>query len=190
MSLRSVSAVSANLRPSTLDLQADLLSLFFQQIKVAANNRVLSGLLSAAPTTPSAQITGGGNTTWNINVAAGIAAAGGVLKEFAAQADLAIHSGSKLLDNGQSVIAALVVKNVTGTVTMVAVKGTVATTGSQVTPSASVIQAAVGAGNDWIRIADLTLNRTADTTVTQSQDNTRQPIMGVNIDTTFGTLVG
>lgn len=137
-----------------------------QQYKVA-------GLRADAPTTASAQLTGAGNTSWRVNVAAGVAKLGAAAKDFTAQADFVMHSGSQLMANGQSVAAALVVKDVAGTLSMVAVKGAAAATGSQKAPSDAAIQAAVGAGNDWVKVCEMTLNRTGDTAVTQSQDNTK-----------------
>jgi hypothetical protein len=137
-----------------------------QQYKVA-------GLRADAPTTASTQATGAGATAWRVNVAAGVAMLGDHAKDFAAQADFVVHSASELLANGQSATAALVVKDVAGTLSMVAVKGAAATTGQQLAPSDAAIQAAVGAGNDWVKVCEMTLNRTGDTAVTQSQDNTK-----------------
>lgn len=131
------------------------------------------GLRADAPTTASTQATGAGNTAWRLNVAAGVAKLGAAAKDFAAQADLVVHSGSQLLANGQSCTAALVVKNVAGALSMVAVKGAAAATGSQMAPTDSAIQAAVGAGHDWVKVCEATLNRTGDTAVTQTQDNSK-----------------
>jgi hypothetical protein len=70
------------------------------------------------------------------------------------------------------------------------VKGTPDTTGTQVAPTDAEIQTAVGAGNDWVKIAECTLNRTGDTTVTESQDNTGRPVLGVTVDTSFAVFTG
>lgn len=148
-------------------------------INFTRRNSQIMGGLAGAPTTASTQATGAGATAWNVNVAALLASVAGVIKELAAAADFAIHSATQLVANGQSCVAALVLKNVTGTISMVAVKGSAATTGAQVAPTDSAIQAAVGAGNPWIKLAECTLNRTGDTTVTQSQDNTKRPFPGV-----------
>ena len=142
------------------------------------NYGVLNGLLAGAPTTPSAQLTGAGNTTWSVDLTAGTVIVNSVLKEFAAQADYAIHSGSLYtgLTNGKSAIATIVAKNVAGTVTMAVVKGAAATTGSQVAPTAAEIQAAVGAANTYVVLQECLISRTGDTTVTQAQDNTKMRI--------------
>lgn len=138
------------------------------------NNRVIEGLWGSAATTPSAQLTGNGNTTWNINLEKGLAVVAGVVKDFAASVDLEIHSGSELMDSGQECIAAIVAKNVGGTVSLVAVKGTVAADGAAVGPSDATIQAAVGAGNAWVKVLETKLRRTADTTVAQTYDHSKR----------------
>jgi hypothetical protein len=129
--------------------------------------------LLSDPSTGSSQLTGTGNTTWNVNIAAFECIVGGVKKVFAAQADFSIHAGSFLagLVNGASCLAAIVAQNNGGTVTCVAVKGTPATTGSQVAPTDAQIQSAIGATLPWVKVGECLLNRTGDTAVTESQDN-------------------
>jgi len=136
---------------------------------------VIPFALLSAPTTPSAQATGVGNTTWSANIAAFVCKVGGLGHQFAAAVDFAIHAGSFLAGfiNGASCIAAIVAKNVAGTITTVAVKGTPATTGTQVAPTDAEIQAALGATVPWVKVGECTLNRTGDTTVTESQDNSK-----------------
>lgn len=150
-------------------------------MKAAATSQasgILDGMIVADPTTPSAQITGAGATTWNVNIAAGDVVAGGVEKHEAAQADFAIHDTTQLVANGQSCYAWLVEKNVAGTLSTVAVKGAAAATGAQVAPSDAAIQTAVGANNAWVKIALCLINRTGDTTVTQSQQNKYRETFG------------
>jgi hypothetical protein len=135
--------------------------------------------LLSDPSTGSSQLTGTGNTTWNVNIAAYECEVGGLKKAFAAAADFSIHASSYLTGfaNGTSCIAAIVAKNVSGTITTVAVKGTPATTGTQVAPTDAEIQAAVGATNSWVKVGECILNRTGDTTVTEDQDNTKMEQM-------------
>lgn len=140
------------------------------------NNRVVDGLQLGAPTTPSAQLTGSGNTSWRVNIAAGRAKVGAVAYAPAAQADVVVHSGSNLLASGQSAIAAIVAKVAAGSVSLVAVKGAAATTGAQKAPTDGEIQLAVGDHVKWVKIGETTLNRTADTTVTQTYDNTKADV--------------
>lgn len=137
-----------------------------------AKNRVARGLLVAAPTTASTQAAGTGATAWRVNVATGVVIVSGIAKEFPAEADRVLNSGTQLVTNGQSAVCAIVAKNVSGAVTLVNVMGAAAATGSQKAPDDVAIRAAVGADNAWVKVAECTLNRTGDTTVTQSQDNT------------------
>lgn len=139
----------------------------------AEGSGIVQGLYAKDPTTGSSQLTGTGNTDWNVDVNSGLAEVNAVFKEFATQADFDIHSGSHVDAGfivGTSIVAAIVAKNVSGTVTMVAVKGAPATTGSEVPPTDAEIQAAVGASNTWAKICECTLDRTGDTTVTESTD--------------------
>lgn len=177
-------AVDANTAPAMRGL--------YERIKAHEANRVHSGLLAGAPTTASDQATGTGAVDWNANISAGIVSVGGVIREFAAVADFDVyHDTSQLMADGKSAIAAIVAKNVAGTITCVSVVGTPATTGAQVAPTDAVITAAVGAANSWVKLAEVTLNRTGDKTVTQSEDNSPRPVLGVNVEQTFfgGTLI-
>jgi hypothetical protein len=133
-----------------------------------------------------------GDLTWSYNTSALHGAAGGALAVLAAAVDQAIYSGAFLdgLEIGSSCIGAIVIKNVAGTVSLDGVPGTPAVTGNQLPPSDAVIQAAVGASNDWVKIAHATINRTANASVTESWDNTVRPVLGVNVDTNFGTFTG
>lgn len=149
----------------------------------AEGSGIVDGMYAKDPTTPSTQATGAGATDWNVDIQAGVVEVNAVLKDFATQADFDIHSGS-LVDAGfvvgTSIVAAVVAKEVAGTVSMDKVIGTPATTGSEVAPTDAEIQAAVGAGNKWGKICECTLNRTADTTVTESTDWTvRDRSLGV-----------
>ena len=193
MGTRSAQYAVVDLDPSDLAQQTHALSNYFNMIKTHEANRVHGGGIVKVATTPSAQLTGVGNTTWSVDIEAIITACGGVLKELGVQADFSIHAGSFLtgLASLSSAIAAIVMKNVSGTVTMVAVIGTpFVTAGGGVGPTDAVIQAAVGAGNAWVKVTEATLNRTADTTVTESWDNTKRPVLGVNVDGSFATFTG
>jgi hypothetical protein len=169
----------------------NVLDQVLQELEALRNemqNRVLYGGRVAAPTTSSTQASGVGNTTWRVNISEIMAVVGGVAADIAAQADYAIHSGSLYtgLSSGNSAVATVVMQNSGGTVSMAVVKGAAAATGSQVAPTDAEIQAALGAGVEWIKVAECLLNRTADTTVTQSQDNLVRPMTSVNEETSFG----
>lgn len=126
---------------------------------------------AAAPTTASTQTTGTGNTTWRVNCAAKTVSLGTASAVIAAAADFVVHSGSLLVTSGQSCRARLVAKNVSGVITIAVVKGTAATTGTETPPTDATVQAAAGVGNAWLQLADIVINRTGDTTVTQWQDS-------------------
>lgn len=190
MGARSVVASaqkSKKYNPSDLDHYSDIVALYFEQVRAHGRNHVEGGIVKD-PTTGSSQLTGTGNTTWNADVEALIATVGGVAKELAVQADFSIHSGSYITGfaNGTSVVAAIVLKNVAGTVTMDSVQGTPATTGTEVPPTDAEIQTGVGAGNDWVKVAECTLERDGDTSVAESQDNTVRPLLGVTVDAIIG----
>jgi hypothetical protein len=136
-----------------------------------SNNGVYEGLIASDPTTPSSQAAGVGNTAWRVNISAGSCVVNSVDKTHTAQGDFAVHGGSLLLADGQSVYAWLVEKNVAGTVSTDVVKGAAATTGQQVAPTDAAVTTALGVST-WIKLARLTLNRTGDAAVTQAQNMT------------------
>lgn len=184
---RSALCPSRHISPSQIAYQHEKLLQDFEALRVHLQNSA-DGMFMLAPTTASSQLTGTGNTTWNLNIGVGMVAVGAVAKSYDPQVDFSIHAGSYLTGfaNGTSCIAAIVAKKVTGTVSIVAVKGTPATTGTQVAPTDAEIQAAVGAGNSWVKLGETTLNRTGDTTVTQSYDQIKRPIPAVTVDLNFG----
>ena len=130
-----------------------------------------SRAFASTPTTASTQVTGTGNTTWRVNCAAATVALGQTTTTISAAADFSVHSGSQLMASGYSCRARLVAKNLSGSVSVVAVKGTAATTGTELEPTDSAVQTAVGVDVPWVDMARIRLNRTADTTVTQQQDS-------------------
>lgn len=155
------------------------------QLAAAAvlNNVVIDGGVVGAPTTPSTQITGTGDTTWNVDVTEVRAKVNDVEDTIAVAADTAVHSGSKLFDNGESCYAWLVVTESGGSLSLTPVVGTPATTGSQVAPTDAEITTAVSSAN-WAKLALGILNRTGDTTVTQFEDNTGRSLLANQPDTT------
>jgi hypothetical protein len=187
MSGRSVVSPSRHITPSEFQSQLDQLLQDLEKLRAWLQNRVEGGLV-AAPTSASTQASGVGNTTWRCNVAALLATVDGVIAELVVQADVVIHSGSFLTSfaDGYACVAAVVLKNVTGTISLATVKGTVAAWGSQVAPSDAVIQAAVGAGNEWLKLGETTLRRTADTAVVQSYNNLVRAWPVVVTDTSLG----
>jgi hypothetical protein len=143
------------------------------------------------PTSASTQASGTGNTTWRVNIDRGVIIINGTAYNYAGGADVSVHSGSHLMANLYTCVAAIVAYGTTPTI--LAIKGTPALTagGTAVGPTKAAIQAAVDAaagatGTKWIKLAETTLNRTADTTVTQSHDLSKRSLLAVNEDTGFG----
>lgn len=148
-----------------------------QAIVDGFNDRLMTGGLVKVATTVSTQAAGAAATAWRVNVDAVVAVVDGVTKELVNQVDVVIHSATQYLVNGQSAIAAVVLKVAAdGTASIVTVKGTAATTGTQVAPTDAAIQTAVGAGLPWLKLGETTLSRTADTVVAQTWDNTKRDV--------------
>jgi hypothetical protein len=153
-------------------------------------NHVMERGFPLAPTTASTQ--GGteldptGPTTWRIDVEKMLVVVDGVLKYLPYATDWVLHSGSQLVAVGQSCVAACVAKNVSGTVSFVTVKGTPASIGAAVGPSDSVIDAAVGSSNEWVKIAETRVDRTAWDTLVQYHNPAARPMLAVNVDTAYG----
>jgi hypothetical protein len=183
----AVAAATRPYQPSTTRHLPDVVAQMLQQARTHARNQVMTGLRTMDPTTPSVQLTGaGGFIDWNIDLEGGMVVVGGVMVEISEVADFDVSHGSAVITNGQSIMAAIVAKNVTGTVTIDKVLGAAAATGDQVAPTDSAITAAVG--SSWVKLAEATVNRTGDLTVTQSQNNLLRPELAVTVDTGFGNL--
>jgi hypothetical protein len=149
-------------------------------------NRVCSGLIFTAPTSASTQASGAVRAVWRVNVSSGIWTFNNSLTVEPIQnsgvgvnmpvAYLAIND-LPVLGVGQSVVMGIIgAEIVFGGVSyynMLGAKGPVATTGTERLPTDNEIITEIGTYySGYIKIAKLTLNRTADTVVTQTQDNT------------------
>lgn len=146
------------------------------------NNRV-EGFLSSPPTTASTQASGAVAPAWRVNRAPGVARHAGDLSAKPVGSsnltdfDVTAAAGVGALAIGQSVIVCLVWCHIyAGTISIKTVKGTPATTGQQLAPTDTQIRTVIAgfypSDTSYVRESKLTLNRTGDTTVTQSQDNT------------------
>jgi hypothetical protein len=143
-------------------------------------NRVVHGLLvAAATTTASTQATGDGASDINVDIGAGILMVDGLAKELVYQDSAALANATPLFDDGQSVVVSIVaVRSVgDGVVRLRNINGVVATTGAQVALPDVDIAAKFGAGTYWFKVADVTVNRTGDQTVTSTYDNTVRPLL-------------
>jgi hypothetical protein len=189
MSGRSVVSPTRNsVQPSAFQAATVKVAQELEALRYHMQNR-LDGCLVLAPTTPSAQAAGIGNTTWSVDIGDGIKIVNAVALNQVEQADLVVHAGSLLagLTVGRSCIAAIVAYGVSGT--LLVVKGTPAVTGTQVAPTDAEIQTAVDLltpDAPWVKLGESTINRTLDTTVTQTYDNTVRPLLAVNQDAGFG----
>ena len=150
-------------------------------------HRIISGGMITTPTAANAQVTGAGNTTWNVNASYAYMAGDNDYHELAATVSLAVHSGSQLFVVGQWCTAAIVIYKAaaTGVKTALAVKGTVAASlalvsgpsdGALVSPAAGSIQAAINTADSstqatWWKLGEVTITRTSDVVLTATYAN-------------------
>ena len=109
----------------------------------------VQGLLAYGPTSASSA------TDWNVNLSPGevIFNPAGDSEQFDAQADFDVYHGAAKIVSGQACYARIVVRDVSGTLSLVSVVGTAAATASAAIPTDAAVQAAVGAGNAWYDVA-------------------------------------
>lgn len=132
---------------------------------------VADGLIVGTPTTASSQAADpGGATDWNVNISAGYAFVNSVGKYNAAQVDVNVSTGSKIMTIGQAMYAWIVWKEASGTVSQQVVLGTAATSGSETIPSNTDITTAVTHAR-WIKLALCHAHRSADEVVATTQDS-------------------
>jgi len=130
----------------------------------------VDGLITGAPTTPSSQaVDPGGFSDWNVNISAGFGFANAVGKYNAAQVDVNISTGAKILNIGQAMYAWLVWAEAGGVVTQTIVLGTAAVSGAETIPNDAAITAGVGHAR-WFKLALCHAHRSADAVITTTQD--------------------
>lgn len=159
------------------EIADDLATLRDVATGAAVVNKVVEGLLASAPSTPSSQAAGTGNTTWRANLSAGVVVVDSVEKAETAQADFSIHSGSMLVAASQEVVARIVEQNHGGVLSTVAVKGTaVASTTGATAPSDAAVQAALAtpATDTWVELCRIRLARDAGVTLTATYDHSHR----------------
>jgi hypothetical protein len=131
---------------------------------------IADGYVVGAPTTPSSQaVDPGGETDWNVNVSAGYGFCNGVGYYHAAQVDLNVSTGAKIMTIGQGLYAWIVLAEAGGTVTQVVVLGVAAAWGAQTIPTDGNITTAVGHAR-WTKVALCLAHRTADAAVTTTEN--------------------
>lgn len=133
------------------------------------NNVLVDGGVVKAPTNASTQLTGAGVTEWRVDVEALTAIVNSVNGQVAIAADEVIHDTTELVEDGESCYAYALLSENAGTIALEYVKGAAAVTGLQVAPTDAEVLAGV-TGTNWVKLALCLINRTGDTTVTQSQD--------------------
>lgn len=159
---------SRNLAGDLQDMADDLASLHAHSTALLTK---VEGLVCLPPTNASTQATGAaGAMDWNVDVAEGFVVVNGVEASFAVAADFDVFSDPSPIVDGNSIVGALVASEAAGTTSLEVINGASATTGSEVAPTDAEITTGVGHAR-WVKVAELTINRTGDTTVTQSQAN-------------------
>ncbi len=128
------------------------------------------GAFLADGTTGPAQITGAGDGTWYYDNTAGIVVVDGTAKDVPAAADTLLETAGDILASGESKVYLWIAWKhpSTGAVALKMVPGTAATTGDQVAPTDAEVEAGLPLGSKWIKLGSTTINRTADTTATQT----------------------
>jgi len=140
-------------------------------------NRVIDGYRILTPTTASSQATGAGAYAVRANIDWGILAVGSQVKEVAAQADVSIESGTGVLvlnewkvydivnylSRGDNVIYQKVFGGTKNTTQALALAGI---------QTDAQIEAAFAPNTAWMKVGRVIVNRSADTVLTVTFDNT------------------
>ena len=164
----TTSSGARNLASDLQDVADDFASLHSH---VTALLDKVVGLTCLPPTNASTQATGDtGDMDWNVDVTEGFVVVNGVEASFAVAADFDVFSAASEIVDGESIVGALVASEAAGTTSLEVVTGAAATSGQEVPPTDAEITTGVTHAR-WVKIAELTINRTGDTTVTQSQKN-------------------
>lgn len=136
------------------------------------NRFMAHGAFIQTPTTAVDQATGTGDLTAYYNISDGVVVVDGVVLNISAAADTLLETAGDIMDDGESLVYTIIAwLNSAGTVAIKSHKGTVAATGSQVEATIAEIEAGLQADAKFIKLATATVNRTGDTSATQSFDN-------------------
>lgn len=138
-------------------------------------NSVQAGLLAGAPTTASTHADGGAYD-FNVDIEPGLVKVNNVLKEFAAQVDFDIDNGaeSPISSSATDIIYTVVAAEEDGNITLEVVAGAAAGSEEVTPPTDEDISTEVGHDN-WIRLFNTRLHRTAAAACTQTYDNSVRP---------------
>lgn len=140
------------------------------------------GAFISKSTTGSSQLTGTGNGTFLYDITEGIVVIDATPLTVAKAADSACEAPGDIIASGQSIFYAIIGwKNpVTGAVTLKSVKGTAALTAVAIAPTTAEIEAGLPLGAAWVALGTIKISRTADTTVTETVNNTIRPTLVPN----------
>lgn len=162
--------------------------------------------VASLATTASTQATGAtGATVARVNLAAFKVCVNGQQKSFTAEADRVLHdttvytgadagAGTSTLTTANCYAYVTIVAKSSsavlgsGTITLVNCKGATATSAALALAARCTdaeIQTKVGAGLPWVKVADVILYRSGDTTIALTYDHTVQPMPALNVDSNF-----
>lgn len=165
--------------PSLLDAQSGAIVARLNALTGYFAHHAQGGIVGA-PTTPSVQSSGAGATlALRVNVAALMAVVDGVATELGAQGDYVAHNAAFWsATSGSEARWAIVLSTGSGndTPAIADVAGAEAADGAGVAPTDAAITTALGHAN-WIRLANIRIRRTADTTLVETYDNTVRPFV-------------
>ena len=135
-------------------------------------------------TTGPAQVTGTGDGTFYYDNTVGIVVIGNVAVDIAAAADTLLETAGDILASGQSKVYRIVAWRhpESGAIAKKVIGGTPATTGTQEAPTDDEVVAALYKDALWVELGRTTINRTADTTATQTAtSNIHRPLGTANV---------
>jgi len=145
------------------------------ELKEFLQNSIQTGLLAGAATTASTHADAGAYD-FNVDITQGIVTVKGIIGEIAAATDFDVAHGatSPLTEAKPKIVYAIVAKLEVGGITLLSVAG--AAGAEFVAPSTAAITAAVTHA-DWIKIANVFVERTAAATCTVTINNAARPSM-------------
>ncbi len=137
------------------------------------NKFMAHGAMVKASTTGSSQLTGAGNGTYLYDIDQGVVVVDGVPLNITAAADQALEAaGDIMIATFSKVYTIIAWLNSAGTVALKVHPGTAALSAAAVEATIAEIEAGLQADAKFIKLATVTIARTADTTVTEAVDNT------------------
>jgi hypothetical protein len=147
-------------------------------IEFSLFQNAVHGAMIKKSTTGSSQLTGTGNGTFLYNIDQGVVVLNGETLNIDAAVDQACETPANIMANGYArTYMFIVYEAYSGTPTRLTVKGTVALSASVLPPTVAAVEAAIPAGAAWLALGTMTIKRTADTTVTETVDNTYRPLL-------------